>query len=104
MTVELKPVGYRVLIKPDKLEETTESGIVIAYQDPLVVKAATVRGTIVAIGPSAWKGEEPWVEVGDRVQYAKYAGKMVDDPEDLDNPFLVVNDEDILLKIEGEAK
>lgn len=102
MTVELKPVGYRVLIKPDSLEEITETGIVLVHKDELAAKAATVRGTIVAIGPEAWTGMEPWVAVGDRVQYAKYAGKMVDDPDDPNNPYLVINDEDVLLKIEGE--
>ena len=100
--VTLKPVGYRLLIKPDSLEEITDGGIVLIHKDEIAAKAATVRGTVVAIGPNCWTGETPWVDVGDRVQYAKYSGKMVDDPDDIKNPYLVINDEDVLLKIEGE--
>ena len=77
------PVGYRVLIKPDPLEEMSEGGILIQYQDPRVAEAATTIGTVIALGKEAFgmhKGNEPWVEKGDRVVYVKYSGKRVDDP------------------------
>ena len=92
------PVGYRVLVKPDPLEEMSEGGILIARLDADAEKAATTVGTMVALGKEAWNMHEnrsPWAEVGDRVYYAKYAGKRVVDPESKEE-YLILNDEDIL--------
>ena len=69
----------------------------------------TSDGIVLQIGPQAWKQEDlgfgqegwkPWVAVGDRVQYVDVGHRMVEDPVTKDKLF-VVNDVDILLKIEG---
>lgn len=99
--MNLNPTGYRVLIKPDPLEEKSEGGILLHYQDERLARAATQTGVIVAIGKTAWdrhKGGTPWCDVGDHVVYSKYAGKQITDGQE---DYLVVNDEDILA-IKGE--
>lgn len=92
----LIPTGYRVLIKPDPLEDKSAGGILIVHSDERLARAATQTGVLVAIGKTAWADSQvPWCEVGDHVVYAKYAGKVIVDP-DTDEEYLVVNDEDIL--------
>jgi len=102
----LEPVGHRVLIQV-KVEEETKSGIIIAREARLA-KVSTEHGTVLAIGPEAWKvhnkaagTEKPWVHVGDRVVFSKYGGRFVIDP-DTDEEYMIINDDDILAKIKEE--
>ncbi len=104
----IEALGNRVIIKPDSIEEVTAGGIVIAQSSTYVreEKAATSTGTVVDYGPSAWldpiMGGEPWVEKGDRVVYARYAGKFVTDPDN-DEEFVVINDDAIQARIVKSA-
>ncbi len=93
----IKPVGFRVLVKPDPIEEKTQSGIVLAVDEKLE-KGARITGVVVGIGPDAFKAfkaSEPWFKVGDRVYYAKYAGKGITDRTTKEE-YVVLNDEDIV--------
>lgn len=95
----IEVLGHRVLIKPKDLEKKSAGGIIIEYADQEKAhRMATQEGTVVQIGPSAWQvealGGEPWCNPGDDVIFAKYAGKLVKDPED-GAEYFVVNDEDI---------
>lgn len=93
----ITPCGHRVLVKPDPIEEVSKGGIVIATKvNEQQLKGATTTGTIVAVGMNAWKAFDdgkPWAEVGDRVSYAKYGGKVI---KDEDQDLVILNDEDIL--------
>lgn len=105
----LKVVGHRVLIKPDPIEERTESGIwVHTPETAKLEEAAQVRGTVVSIGPTAWhafdkynadrtrnQSWEPWCKVGDKVYYAKYSVKRIVDKE-TGEEYVVANDQDIV--------
>lgn len=98
----LKAVAFRVLIRVKPVEETTKSGIVLAV-DKKMEKMAYTEGTILDIGPDAWaafktKEEFAGLKVGDRVFFAKYAGKWIVDPE-TEEELLIVNDEDITAKV-----
>ena len=98
----LEVVGHRVLIKPKDLEVKTKSGILINYGDTEKRhRMATMEGTVVGVGPLAWHDwgtGDKWVEVGDKVLFAQYAGKLVEDP-DTKEEFFVVNDEDVQVRI-----
>ena len=99
MTV--KAVGFRILVKPDEIKKETASGIVLAV-DEAAEKGARVTGTIVDIGEIAWKAFNPQspyagLAVGDKVFFAKYAGKTVIDPTDKQE-YVILNDEDIVAK------
>lgn len=69
MSVNIKPLADRVLVKADAAEETTKSGLFI----PDTAKEKPMRGEVVAVGGG--KKDEPLtVKVGDKVLYGKYAG------------------------------
>lgn len=95
----IDPVGHRVLVKPFEVETVTESGIQIVLNEDREF-AAQEYGTIVAVGPTAWKdfGGEPWANVGDKVIYSKYGGKIVKMPND-PTKYVILNDEDVLAKL-----
>lgn len=98
----LKAVAFRVIVKVKEVAEKSRGGIVLAI-DKKLEKNAHTEGTIVDIGPDAWtafKTKELFagLQVGDKVFYAKYAGKWIVDPETLEE-FLILNDEDIVAKV-----
>lgn len=98
----LKALGFRVLIDV-QVEEKSKGGIVIAL-DQKWEEAKQEIGTILDIGPGAWKdytctNGEPWAKVGDKVVYSKYGGKFVEDPN-TGRRLMVINDSDILCKVE----
>lgn len=109
MTTNHTPTGHRVIVRPDRLEDTdatykkaSAAGIVFAETDTLKrEKSAVVYGTLVAVGFQAWKdfsNGEPWAKVGDKVMFARYTGSSFHKGDDL---FLVLNDQDILAVVEG---
>lgn len=104
MATKVKVVGHRVLLEPAFTTEKTEWGFDLAVGDTYKYeKAATEVGRIVSIGPNAWKAfddGEPWAKVGDKVIFAKHGGKFIDDPEDDDKQYIIINDEDIQCIIE----
>ena len=106
----LKAVAFRVLLKVKEVEKEkeikTDSGLVVKLAmavDEKLERQAYTEGTIVDIGEDAYAAFKPTTQyaglkVGDRVYFAKYAGKWIDDP-DTKESFLVVNDEDIVAKV-----
>ena len=109
----LRPLGGRVLVRPDKLEEVDPfykaakaAGIqVVDGLDKKREEQAVVKGTVISIGDMAFHSPvgdgTPWVAIGNRVYYAKYAGKEVVDPE-TDEKLLLLNDEDLCVEVTGE--
>lgn len=102
------PKGHRVLVKQERFDEHDEvfasakkAGIVIETDKNVRYQASVDKGTVVAIGATAWVdfGGTPWAEVGETVLFAKNAGKSVEDPEDPETPFVILNDEDIVAVI-----
>lgn len=101
----IKVILDRIMVKPVEIETTrkvegSNIEIAIAYGDKGEVrhKASRVEGTVVGIGPLAYKdiGDgTPPVQVGDFVVFAKYAGVFVTDP-DTDEDLVILNDEDVL--------
>ena len=78
MSVNIKPLEDRILVKPLDAEETTASGLVI----PDTAKEKPQEGEVVAVGPGRFNedGDEriPMdVSVGDKVIYSKYGGTEV---------------------------
>lgn len=91
-SMNIKPLGDRVVIKSLPSEEKTKSGIIM----PDTAKEKPQEGEIVAVGPGKMeKGERIAldVKVGDRVIYSKYAGTEVKyDGEE----YLILKETDIL--------
>lgn len=68
--MKLKPLADRVLVKTDKLEAKTASGIII----PDTAQEKTQTAVVVAIGDDK---EKIKVAAGQKVMYDKYAGTAV---------------------------
>lgn len=95
----VKPILHRILIKLDDVEEITASGIIISKDLIKKERKAVEKGVVIAIGETAFKdygGSVDTIKVGDKVVIAQYSGKEIKDGEDV---FVVVNDEDILVKL-----
>lgn len=111
--MKIKAIGTRIIIKPDPIEKKSKGGIILNV-DNRRESAATQKGTVVDIGPMAWKTTwlgfgtpdwQPWCKVGDRVWFARYVGKMI--PVDENDPtneefYMILNDEDVQAIIEDE--
>ncbi|MCK0111136.1 co-chaperone GroES [Ornithinimicrobium sp. F0845] len=78
MTVSIKPLEDRIVIKAVEAEQTTASGLVI----PDTAKEKPQEGEVLAVGQGRWNenGTERIpldVAVGDRVIYSKYGGTEI---------------------------
>jgi chaperonin GroES len=77
MSKKLKPLGDRLVVKPQEQEETTSSGLVL----PETAKEKPQQGVVLAIGPGRrdddGKRIEMDVAVDDIVLYAKYGGTEI---------------------------
>lgn len=95
----MQPVAWRVLVKPDAIEEKSVGGIVLAVDEKLE-RGARITGTIVGIGPDVYPNStlvHGGLAIGDRVYYAKYAGKTIYD-QTTKEELVVLNDEDVVCK------
>ena len=75
--MQLRPLGDRVLVKPEKAEQKTASGLYISSG----AQEKPQRGEVIAVGAGKLddKGERIPVDVkvGDVVIYGKYGGNEV---------------------------
>jgi chaperonin GroES len=97
MSLNLKPLGDRLIVEPAESEEVTASGIVL----PETAKEKPQRGTVLAAGPGRRDDEGKRIEMdvqeGDTVLYAKYAGTEVK----IDNKkYLILKETDVLAIVE----
>ncbi|MCI0448784.1 MAG: co-chaperone GroES [Chlorobi bacterium] len=90
--MNLKPLGDRVIVKPNAPEEKTKGGIIL----PDTAQEKPMEGEIIAVGPGrtddAGKKITMELKVGDKVLYGKYSGTEVK-----------VNDEDYLIMRESDV-
>jgi chaperonin GroES len=88
----IKPLGDRVIVRPDAAEETTSFGIII----PDTAKEKPQRGSVVAVGAGKVENGvkvDMTVKAGDKVLYGKYAGTEITvDGEEL----MIMRESDIL--------
>jgi chaperonin GroES len=95
MTVKLKPMADRVLVKPIEREEVTRGGIVV----PDTAKEKPQEGKVLAVGDGRLSEDGKRipldVKVGDIVIFAKYGGTEIKiDGEEL----IILRESDILAK------
>jgi co-chaperonin GroES (HSP10) len=94
----ITPVGTVLVILPDPVEETSESGIVLTTaSESDRLKLAQTDGVVIAIAPDAFTdlGEsKPRCKVGDRVIFAKYAGMIRKGNDDVE--YRLIHDRDVL--------
>ena len=78
MSVSIKPLEDRIVVKSLEAEQTTASGLVI----PDTAKEKPQEGEVLAVGPGRWNedGDDRVpldIQVGDKVIYSKYGGTEV---------------------------
>jgi chaperonin GroES len=97
MSLKLKPLSDRLVVKPLEQEEVTPSGIVL----PETAKEKPQKGEVMAVGPGARDDDGKRiamdVSVGDTVLFAKYAGTEIKVEGD---KLLILRESDILAVID----
>lgn len=108
----LELVGHRLAVRVDEVETKSEGGIIMyaTEKDQQMDLVAKQTGIVTSIGPECWKAYRvladngcevngrPWVKVGDRVLFSKYASKFIEDPE-TSEVFALLNDSDVIAKV-----
>ena len=98
MSVSIKPLEDRIVVRPLEAEQTTASGLVI----PDSAQEKPQEGEVVAVGKGKSNDEGKVfpldVKAGDRVLFGKYSGTEIKiDGEDL----LVLRESDVLAIVEA---
>jgi len=76
VSVTIKPLEDRILVKTVEAEQTTASGLVI----PDTAKEKPQEGEVLAVGPGRFEDGQRLpldIQVGDKVIYSKYGGTEV---------------------------
>jgi chaperonin GroES len=101
MSITLKPLGDRVVVKPKAKDEMTSSGLVL----PDTASEKPQEGSVLSVGPGRMletgKRVEMDVKVGDAVLFAKYAGTEVKLEGD---EYLVIRESDLLAVVTNANK
>ncbi len=87
---KIKPLGDRVVVRPEPAEEKTASGLYI----PDAAKEKPQRGKVVSVGPGRVENGtkiDMTVKANDVVLYGKYAGTEIN-----------IGDEDLLIMRETD--
>ena len=76
MSVSIKPLEDRILVKSVEAEQTTAAGLVI----PDTAKEKPQEGVVIAVGPGRFEDGQRLpldIQVGEKVIYSKYGGTEV---------------------------
>ena len=97
MSINLKPLGDRLVVEPQEREQTTSSGLVL----PETATEKPQQGKVIAAGPGKRDDDGNRVpldvSVGDIVLYAKYGGTEVK----IENQkLLILKETDVLAIVE----
>ena len=96
MSVSIKPLEDRIVVKPLDAEQTTASGLVI----PDTAKEKPQEGEVLAVGPGRFEDGNRLpldVKIGDTVLYSKYGGTEV---KYSGQEYLILSARDVLAVIE----
>ena len=98
MSLNLKPLGERLIVEPIEQEETTAGGIVL----PETAKEKPQKGKVVAVGPGARDESGNRIDMNvsadDEVLFAKYAGTEI---KIEGKKLLILKESDVLAIVAG---
>ena len=92
MSLGIKPLGTRVVIKKDEAVETTKGGLILSGS----AKEKPQQAQVVAVGPGT-EDEKMQLKVGDHVIFARYGGTEL---KYEGNEYTIMDQKDILAVIE----
>ena len=96
MSVNIKPLEDRIVVKPLEAEQTTASGLVI----PDTAKEKPQEGTVLAVGPGRFENGQRLpldIQEGDTVIFSKYGGTEVKYGAD---EYLILSARDVLAVVQ----
>jgi chaperonin GroES len=97
VSVSIKPLEDRILVKSVEAEQTTASGLVI----PDTAKEKPQEGEVLAVGPGRFEDGQRLpldIKVGDKVIYSKYGGTEV---KYNGEEYLILSSRDVLAVLES---
>jgi chaperonin GroES len=97
VSVSIKPLEDRILVKSVDAEQTTASGLVI----PDTAKEKPQEGDVLAVGPGRFEDGQRLpldIKVGDKVIYSKYGGTEV---KYNGEEYLILSSRDVLAVLES---
>jgi chaperonin GroES len=92
MSIGIKPLGARVVIKKMEAEEKTEGGLLLSG----AAKEKPQQAEVLAVGPGT-KDEPMELKVGDIVVFSKYGGSEL---KYKGNEYTIISQKDILAVVE----
>lgn len=99
-TTKVKINGARVLVKEERLSDTTSSGIIMPGRD----KQQTNKGKVLIVGDGAMLENGTkipvQVNVGDTVIYSSFSGSPIKQDANDEDVYLILNERDILCVVE----
>lgn len=93
-TSGIYPLEYKVLVKPNQVEEKSGGGIVYVDNSVKQEQNAQVNGVLIAVGSMAFSDCDVKPDVGAKVLFAKYAGIYNLEADD-NEEYRLMNDKDI---------
>ena len=98
-----KPTGWRLLVLPFKMKETTKGGIHLAETTLERQQVASQVGLVMAMGPQCYTDKErypegPWCKEKDWVMFARYAGSRI---KIEGGEMRLLNDDEVLATIDS---
>ena len=96
----LIPVGHRLVVLPEVIEEVSKGGIIIAHETTHKEQMAQIKAQVIAIGEGAWEDctTQDWCKVGDTILIGKFSGLLYDGDDGL--KYRVINDLDVVCRME----
>ena len=97
------PTGWRLLVMPFQVKETTDGGIIIAQETLDRARVATQVGYVLKMGDLCYKDDDkyptgPWCKEKDWVMFARYAGSRIK----IDGGEMrLLNDDEVLATIDS---
>ena len=98
-----KPTGWRLLVLPFKMKETTKGGLHLAETTLEKQQVASQVGLVMAMGSQCYKDKErypegPWCKEKDWVMFARYAGSRI---KIEGGEMRLLNDDEVLATIDS---
>ena len=98
-----RPTGWRMLVLPFKMKETTKGGLVLAETTLERQQVASQVGLVMAMGPQCYTDKErypegPWCKEKDWIMFARYAGSRI---KIEGGEMRLLNDDEVLATIDS---
>lgn len=98
-----RPVGYKMLILPTPVKETSIGGLVLPTETQQYEELARCSGTVIAQGAECYsRTHTRYCEVGDIITYPKNAGQtfyIKNDSGDYEK-YILINDDEVRTVVE----